>query len=112
MRQGLRSFVVFTLFIALSALATRATAAVCTGVPAFATCTAYANGAKVVFNNTLYHSIAAISATRDCPSAGFPNNPGNDNWWVNDGTCGTSATPTTPPSATPTTAPSGGGTIA
>jgi hypothetical protein len=55
-------------------------------VSAFRTCTAYANGAKVVFNNTLYHSIAAIPATRDCPP-NSPFDPSNDNWWVNDGGC-------------------------
>jgi hypothetical protein len=58
----------------------------CAGVPAFATCTAYANGAKVVFNNTLYHSIASIPSTRDCPPSS-PFDPSNDNWWVNDGGC-------------------------
>jgi hypothetical protein len=59
---------------------------VCAGVPAFATCTAYTSGAKVVFNNALYHSIVAIPATRDCPP-NSPFNPSNDNWWVNDGGC-------------------------
>jgi predicted alpha-1,6-mannanase (GH76 family) len=58
----------------------------CTGVPAFATCTAYANGSKVVFNNTLYHTIADVPATRDCPPSS-PFDPSNDNWWVNDGGC-------------------------
>jgi beta-glucanase (GH16 family) len=58
----------------------------CAGVPAFASCTAYASGAKVVFNNTLYHSIAPIPATRDCPP-NSPFDPSNDNWWVNDGGC-------------------------
>jgi lysophospholipase L1-like esterase len=58
----------------------------CAGVPAFATCTAYSNGAKVVFNNTLYHSIADVPATRDCPPSS-PFDPSNDNWWVNDGGC-------------------------
>jgi hypothetical protein len=58
----------------------------CAGVPGFATCTAYASGAKVVFNNTLYHSIVAIPNNRDCPPTS-PFNPSNDNWWVNDGGC-------------------------
>src|SRR6185295_12917713 len=40
---------------------------ICAGVPAFQTCVAYPNGSKVVFNNTLYHTIADVPATRDCP---------------------------------------------
>ena len=58
----------------------------CSGVPAFASCTAYASGAKVVYNNALYHAIAPIPNNRDCPP-NSPFNPGNDNWWVNDGGC-------------------------
>jgi hypothetical protein len=58
----------------------------CAGVPAFASCTAYATGARVVYNNTLYHAVAPIPATRDCPP-NSPFNPSNDNWWVNDGGC-------------------------
>jgi Glycosyl hydrolases family 16 len=58
----------------------------CAAVPAFATCTAYASGAKVVFNNALYHSIAPIPNTRDCPPSS-PFDPSTDNWWVNDGGC-------------------------
>lgn len=58
----------------------------CAGVPAFATCTAYASGASVVFNNTRYHAIAPIAATRDCPPSS-PFDPSTDNWWVNDGGC-------------------------
>jgi GxGYxYP putative glycoside hydrolase C-terminal domain/GxGYxY sequence motif in domain of unknown function N-terminal len=61
-------------------------AGACAGVPAFASCTAYANGAKVVFNNTLYHAIVGIPANRDCPP-NSPFDPSNDNWWVNDGGC-------------------------
>jgi glucose/arabinose dehydrogenase len=68
-----------------SATPTPTTGGVCTGIPAFQTCTAYPTGAKVVFNNSLYHSIAPISASRDCPP--LPYNPGNDNWWTNDGAC-------------------------
>jgi hypothetical protein len=58
----------------------------CAGVPAFQSCTAYASGARVVFNNTLYHAIAPIPATRDCPPSS-PFDPSTDNWWVNDGGC-------------------------
>jgi hypothetical protein len=58
----------------------------CAGIPAFATCTAYPNGSKVVFNNTLYHTIADVPAMRDCPPSS-PFDPSNDNWWVNDGGC-------------------------
>jgi hypothetical protein len=58
----------------------------CAGVPAFATCTAYASGAKVVFGNALCHAIAPIPATRDCPPTS-PFDPSTDNWWVNDGGC-------------------------
>jgi hypothetical protein len=59
---------------------------ICSGVPAFASCTAYASGAKVVFGNRLYHSIAAIPSTRDCPPRS-PYDPSDDNWWLNDGGC-------------------------
>jgi hypothetical protein len=55
-------------------------------VPQFQTCTAYATGARVVFNNALYHAIAPIPATRDCPP-NSPFDPSTDNWWVNDGGC-------------------------
>lgn len=82
-----------------------ASAANCSGVPAFAICTAYANGAQVTFNNSLYHSIAPIPSNRDCPP-NSPYNPGNDNWWVNDGACG-SGTPTPTPTPTSTPNPSG-----
>src|SRR6185369_16169494 len=66
----------------------------CDGVPVFATCTSYQTGAKVIYNNTLYHSIAPIASNRDCPPTS-PYNPGNDNFWVSDGAC-------TAPTATPT----------
>jgi Ricin-type beta-trefoil lectin domain-like/F5/8 type C domain/PQQ-like domain len=62
------------------------TGGLCAGVAAFQTCTAYANGSKVVFNNTLYHTIADVPNTRDCPPSS-PFDPTNDNWWVNDGGC-------------------------
>jgi hypothetical protein len=68
----------------------------CAGVPAFASCTAYASGASVVFNNTKYTAIAAISSARDCPP-NSPYNPSTDNWWTNNGTCAA----TTPTDATP-----------
>jgi hypothetical protein len=58
----------------------------CSGIAAFKSCTAYASGASVTFNNALYHSIAAIPSTRDCPP-NSPYDPSNDNWWVNDGGC-------------------------
>jgi predicted alpha-1,6-mannanase (GH76 family) len=69
-----------------TATATSSGTGVCAGVPAFQSCTAYANGAKVVFNNTLYHAVAAIPSTRDCPPSS-PYNPSTDNWWVSDGGC-------------------------
>jgi hypothetical protein len=71
----------------------------------FASCTAYANGAKVQYNGTLYQAAASIDATRDCPPTS-PNNPSNDNWWSNLGTC-TGGTPT--PTATSSGSGSGGG---
>jgi hypothetical protein len=58
----------------------------CAGVAAFVSCTAYASGAKAVYNNTLYHAIAPIPNNRDCPP-NSPYNPSTDNWWVNDGGC-------------------------
>src|SRR5262245_48261098 len=82
----------------------------CSGLPAFATCTGYAAGTSVVFNNTKYTSLVAIPATRDCPPA--PYNPSNDNWWTANGACSTGptatprprpATPTATATATPTT---------
>jgi hypothetical protein len=79
----------------------------CSGIAAFQSCTAYASGAKLVYNNSLYHTIAPIPSNRDCPP-NSPYNPANDNWWVNDGTCsGGAATPTatTPPGATATKTP-------
>jgi hypothetical protein len=50
-----------------------AQAATCTGLPAFASCTAYANGAPVTFGAARYTTIAAIPNNRDCP----PNSPYN-----------------------------------
>jgi hypothetical protein len=70
-----------------TATATPTTSAgICAGVPAFQSCTAYASGAKVVFGNALYHSVAPIPSTRDCPP-NSPFDPSNDNWWINDGGC-------------------------
>jgi hypothetical protein len=71
---------------ATAARATATSTGKCAGVVAFKSCTAYANGIKVTFGGTLYHAIAAISATRDCPP-NSPYDPSNDNWWVNDGGC-------------------------
>jgi predicted carbohydrate-binding protein with CBM5 and CBM33 domain len=69
-----------------TATATSPSGGPCTGVAAFQSCTAYAAGAKVVYNNTLYHALAAVSNTRDCPP-NSPYNPSTDNWWANDGGC-------------------------
>jgi hypothetical protein len=77
----------------LVAAAPRAHAVSCTGLPTFAECTAYANGAAVKYNNKKYTAIAAISSTRDCPPA-QPYNPSTDNWWRDDGTCDGGATAT------------------
>jgi hypothetical protein len=66
--------------------ATPSTGGLCAGVAAFQTCTAYPNGSKAVFNNTLYHTIVDVPATRDCPPTS-PFDPSTDNWWVNDGGC-------------------------
>src|SRR5581483_843939 len=79
----------------------------CSGVPLFASCTAYASGAQVVYNNTLYHSLASVPNTRDCPP-NSPFNPSNDNWWQNDGACtGGVATPTATKAPTATATGSG-----
>jgi chitinase len=72
---------------------------ICAGLPTFQYCTAYALGTSVVFENTKYTAIGTISATRDCPPA-MPYNPSNDNWWRNDGACGTGPTPTATSTAT------------
>src|SRR5438477_7374015 len=76
----------------------------CAGTPAFAVCTAYANGAPVTFSGSRYHAIAPIPSNRDCPP-NSPYDPSNDNWWVNEGTCtaGATATRTNTATATPTT---------
>src|SRR6187455_2681037 len=71
----------------------------CGGRPQFTSCTLYASGAQVVYNGSLYHSIVGIPADRDCPPV-HPFNPGNDNWWVKDGTC--SGPTSTPKNGTPT----------
>jgi hypothetical protein len=72
----------------------------CVGLPAFQSCTAYASGASVVFNNTKYTSIAPIPSNRDCPP-NSPYDPSTDNWWRNDGPC-SGATPTSTARPTPT----------
>src|SRR5689334_2669068 len=84
------------------ALASTASAQVsCSGLPAFANCTAYAAGASVTYNGSKYTNIAnaPIPANRDC-SPNSPYTPATDNWWANNGTC-SSATPT-PTTATAT----------
>src|SRR5436305_11459457 len=73
----------------------------CTGVPAFASCTAYANGASVTYGGSKYTSIAAIPNNRDCPP-NSPYTPATDNWWTNNGTCSASATATATKAATAT----------
>jgi Alginate lyase len=110
--------VVPALGIAIMLGAGSAQAATCTGLPAFASCTAYANGASVTFGGARYTTIAAIPNNRDCPP-NSPYTPATDNWWTNNGTCsgsatatatagpGATATRTSAPTATPTT-PSGG----
>src|SRR5438067_2289939 len=101
MERRLTSIFVSCLALAFAAAAGTASAQVsCSGVAAFASCTAYASGAKVTYNGSLYHSIAPIPNTRDCPP-NSPYNPSSDNWWVNDGTCSTTATATA--TRTPTT---------
>jgi chitinase len=73
----------------------------CSGVVAFANCTAYASGANVTFGGSKYHSIAPIPNNRDCyPNS--PYDPSNDNWWVKDGTCTGGATATATVAATRT----------
>jgi hypothetical protein len=69
-----------------TATATAVSSGQCTGVAAFASCTAYASGAKVVFNNTLYQALVAVPSTRDCPPTS-PYDPSSDNWWTNLGGC-------------------------
>jgi hypothetical protein len=75
-----------TLTATATATASPTANGLCSGVPAFTSCTAYSSGAKVVFANALYHTIAPIPATRDCPP-NAPYDPSNDNWWVRDGGC-------------------------
>jgi chitinase len=114
-RRFLSVFTSCSAFMLLSAFLGSASAQVsCSGVPAFASCTAYANGASVTFNGSKYTSIAPIPNNRDCPP-NSPYNPSSDNWWTNNGTCsgggGATATATRPPNATATatTPPSSGG---
>jgi hypothetical protein len=81
----------------------------CSGLPAFASCTAYANGTSVTYNGSKYTTIAPVPNTRDCPP-NSPYTPATDNWWTNNGTCsagGATATATKAPTATATS--SGGG---
>src|SRR5262245_20255528 len=106
MRLRLLSPLLSGLSLMVSFAAANASAQVsCTGVPAFQSCTAYATGASVVYQNTKYTAIAPISAGRDCPP-NSPYNPGNDNWWNAQGTCtGATATRTLTPTATRTPTP-------
>jgi chitinase len=89
--------------------ASQAQAVSCTGLSAFASCTAYASGASVTFNNSKYTAVAPIAANRDCPP-NSPYDPSSDNWWTNNGACdsGTAtatATRTNTPTATRTATP-------
>jgi chitinase len=103
-RRLLSVFACCLAIVLLTAFAGSASAQVsCAGLPAFASCTAYANGASVTYSGSKYTTIAAVPANRDCPPSS-PFNPSNDNWWVNNGTCsGATATPTSA-TATPTSA--------
>jgi hypothetical protein len=94
------SFVMMAVGIGVAASASPASAQLCAGVPVFQSCTAYASGASVVYNNSKYTAIAPISATRDCPPSS-PYNPGNDNWWTLNGSCN-DAPPTPTRTVTPT----------
>jgi Domain of unknown function (DUF4832) len=87
LRAGAAAMLTSTATPTSGATATPTTAVgICAGVSSFATCTAYPTGSKAVFNNTLYHTIANVPATRDCPPSS-PFDPSSDNWWVNDGGC-------------------------
>jgi hypothetical protein len=92
--------------VGLALLSAAPAAAVsCTGLPAFTSCTAYANGTAVTYNGSKYTAIAAIPNTRDCPP-NSPYTPATDNWWTNNGTCdagGATATRTPTRTATATT---------
>jgi hypothetical protein len=68
------------------ATATATSGGTCGGLPVFQSCTAYANGTQVQFNNSRYTAIAPIPATRDCPP-NSPYTPATDNWWTNNGPC-------------------------
>jgi hypothetical protein len=118
-RRVLRAVEVCLAFVFLCALVPSVSAQVsCSGLPAFASCTAYATGTSVTYNGAKYTSIAPIPSNRDCPP-NSPYNPGNDNWWTNNGTCtaggatatatAATATPTTGGTATPTQASGGSG---
>ena len=85
-RRVLNVLVCAVLVLAGAFAGTAAAQVSCSGVSAFVTCTAYATGAAVTFNGSKYHAIAPIAANRDCPP-NSPYNPGNDNWWTNDGIC-------------------------
>jgi chitinase len=96
------SILVLCCALVLVGLAGSASAQVsCSGLPAFATCTAYANGASVTFNGSKYTTIAPIPNNRDCPP-NSPYDPSSDNWWTNNGTCSSTATATATAAATAT----------
>jgi hypothetical protein len=89
-----RTFAIMGVVLGLAVLdAGRAHAVSCTGIPAFAYCTAYANGASVTYNGAKYTAIAPIPNNRDCPP-NSPYTPATDNWWTNNGACTTGATAT------------------
>jgi hypothetical protein len=92
--------VVSLCLMAMASVGTASAQVSCSGLPAFASCTAYATGTSVTYNGSKYTAIAPIPNNRDCPP-NSPFNPSNDNWWVNNGTCG-GATPTATTGATPT----------
>jgi chitinase len=101
-----RALLILAAILSLAMIdASSAYAVSCSGLPAFANCTAYASGASVTFSGSKYTSIAPISNTRDCPPTS-PWDPSNDNWWTSNGTCDAGATPTNTarPTATATTA--------
>jgi Polysaccharide lyase len=95
--------------VAMLSAASAARAATCTGLPAFTSCVAYANGASVTYSGSKYTTLAAIPNNRDCPPIS-PYNPSTDNWWTDNGACSGSATatatPTTASQPTPTAPPS------
>jgi hypothetical protein len=101
MTRALAIMAVVSILTALSA--GRAHAVSCSGIPTFAYCTAYANGAAVTYNGAKYTSIAAVPNNRDCPP-NSPYTPATDNWWTSNGACTTGTTPTATATASGQTA--------